>query len=67
MPLLQVIVVDEVYNGKEVSAMGDIARRGVSLVATAHSISLQMLVDNSVLNGLVGGRHEVIVGDAQAG
>ena len=64
--LPQVFVVDEVYNGKEVSAMGDIAHRGVSLVATAHSTSLQMLADNSTLNGLVGGKHEVIVGDVQA-
>lgn len=63
----QVIVVDEVYNSREVSAMADIARRGVSLVATAHGTSLQSLLDNPVLNALVGGKHEVIIGDMQAG
>ena len=65
--MLQVIVVDEVYNSKEVSAMADIARRGVSLIATAHGTSLQSLLENPILNGLVGGKHEVLVGDAQAG
>ena len=60
------IVVDKVYDKKEVSATADIARRGVSLVATAHSVSLQMLVHNPILNGLVGGKHEVIIGDAEA-
>lgn len=64
---VQVIVVDEVYNSREVAAMADIARRGVSLVATAHGTSLQSLVDNPILNALVGGKHEVIVGDQQAG
>lgn len=59
-------MVDEVYNGKEVAAMADIARRGVSLVATAHETSLQSLLDNPILNGLVGEKHEVTVGDAQA-
>ena len=64
---MQVIVVDEVYNSKEVAAMADIARRGVSLVATAHGTSLQSLLENPILNGLVGGKHKVTVGDAQAG
>ena len=64
---VQVIVVDEVYNSREVAAMADFARRGVSLVATAHGTSLQSLVDNPILNALVGGKHEVIVGDMQAG
>ena len=59
-------MVDEVYNGKEVAAMADIARRGVSLVATAHIVSLQMLLDNPILDKLIGGKHEVIIGDAQA-
>ena len=59
-------MVDEVYDKREISAMADIARRGVSLVATAHSVSLQMLVDNPILNGFVGGKHEVIIGDDEA-
>ena len=59
-------MVDEVHNGEEVAAMADISRRGVSLVATAHGTSLQSLLDNPILNGLVGGKHEVVVGDAQA-
>ena len=65
--MVQVIVVDEVYNSKEVAAMADIACRGVSLVATAHGTSLQSLLENPILNGLVSGKHEVLVGDAQAG
>lgn len=63
---MQVIAVDEVYSSKEVAAMADIARRGVSLIATAHGTSLQTLLDNPMLNGLLGGKHEVIVGDKQA-
>ncbi|KAL0028598.1 hypothetical protein WJX79_004385 [Trebouxia sp. C0005] len=62
----EVIVVDEVYNAKEVAAMADIARRGVAMVATVHGTSLQTLLDNRTLNNLLGGKHEVIVGDLQA-
>jgi len=61
-----VIVVDEVYNAKEVAAMADIARRGVAMVATVHGTSLQTLLDNRTLNNLLGGKHEVILGDHQA-
>ncbi len=53
------IVVDEVYNAKEVAAMADIARRGVAMVATVHGTSLQTLLDNNTLNNLLGGKHEV--------
>ncbi len=60
------IVVDEVYNAKEVAAMADIARRGVAMVATVHGTSLQTLLDNRTLNNLLGGKQEVIVGDQQA-
>lgn len=59
-------MVDEVCIKREVAAMADIARKGVSLIATAHSTSLQMLVDNPTLNGLVEGMHKV-VGNAEAG
>ena len=54
------------YNAREVAAMADIARRGVAMVATVHGTSLQTLLDNRTLNGLIGGKHEVIVGDRQA-
>ena len=47
--------------------MADIARRGMSLVATALGTSVESLLGNPVLNGLVGGKHEVIVGDRDAG
>ena len=60
------IVVDEVYNAREVAAMADIARRGVAMVATVHGTSLQALLDNKTLNNLLGGKHEVILGDHQA-
>ncbi|DBB17921.1 TPA: PFAM ATPase associated with various cellular activities (AAA) [Trebouxia sp. C0006] len=62
----EVIVVDEVYNAKEVAAMADIARCGVAMVATVHGTSLQTLLDNRTLNNLLGGKQEVIVGDQQA-
>ena len=60
------IVVDEVYNAKEVTAMADIARRGVAMVATVHGTTLQTLLENKTLNNLLGGKHEVVVGDHQA-
>ena len=37
---------------------------GCPWLATAHGTSLQSLLDNPILNGLVGRKHEVIVGDA---
>lgn len=62
----EVIVVDEVYNAKEVTAIADIARRGVAMVATVHGTTLQTLLENKTLNNLLGGKHEVVVGDHQA-
>ena len=62
----QVIVVDEVYDAREVAAMADIARKGVSMVATVHGTSLHTLLENRTLNGLIGGKHEVLVGDHEA-
>ena len=63
----QVIVVDEVGNAKEVAALRDIAERGVAVVATAHGTTLQQLLDNPTLNGLVGGKKQMVIGDFMAG
>ena len=59
-------MVDEVYDAREVAAMADIGCRGVSMVATVHGTSLHTLLENCTLNGLIGGKHEVLVGDHEA-
>lgn len=63
---MQVIVMDELGDGKDVAAAQTISQRGVSLVATAHAISLQSLIQNPALNPLLGVIRNVILGDAQA-
>lgn len=57
---------DEIGSAKEVAAMRDIAHRGVSMVASAHGTSLQHLLENPVLNSLVGSRHRMLIGDMAA-
>ena len=59
----QVIVVDEIGDSREVAAIKDIAQRGVVVVATAHGTSLRQLVENPVLNSLVGGKQRMAIGD----
>ena len=66
MPGTQVIVVDEIGSSEEVRAVKSIAQRGVMLVGTAHGVSLSSLIGNPELNTLVGGVHQVVVGDMQA-
>ena len=44
-------------------AARSICQRGVALVATAHAGSLAALLSNFELNALLGGVHEVILGD----
>jgi len=61
-----VVVVDEIGNFKEVAAVKDIAARGVKMVATVHGTTLQMLLDNPVLNALVGGKQKMVIGDMAA-
>ena len=63
---IQVIVVDEVGNAKEVAALKDIAERGVAVVATAHGTTLQRLLENPILNSLVGGKQKMVIGDLMA-
>ena len=63
---LQVIVVDEIGNAKEVAAIKDIASRGVTMVATVHGTSLQHLLENPVLSPLVGGKQRMVIGDFAA-
>ena len=62
----QVIVVDEIGNAKEVAAIKDIAQIGVVMVATVHGTTLQHLLDNPVLNPLVGGKQRMVIGDFAA-
>jgi stage III sporulation protein SpoIIIAA len=62
----QVIVIDEIGTAKEATAAKTISQRGVVLVGTAHGFSLESLLKNPDLNGLVGGVHPVVVGDRMA-
>lgn len=45
--------------------MRTICQRGVVVVGTAHATSLSALVQNPVLNPLLGGVHEVILSDRE--
>ena len=63
---MQVIIVDEIANFKEVAAVKDIAQRGVKMVATVHGTTLQHLLENPVLNTLVGGKQRMVIGDLAA-
>ena len=60
------IVVDEIGTAEEVRAVKSVAQRGVMMVGTAHGTSLSSLIGNPELNALVGGVHQVILGDAEA-
>ena len=62
----QVIVVDEIVDKKEVAALRDICERGVAVVATAHGTTLQQLLDNPILNSLVGSKQKMVIGDFMA-
>ena len=59
-------MVDEIGNAREVAAVKDIAQRGVAVVATAHGTNLQRLLENPVLNTLVGGKQKMVIGDFAA-
>ena len=63
---LQVIVVDEIGSTAEVAAVRGIAQRGIAMVGTAHGTDLSSLIANPDLNSLVGGIHQVPLGDVEA-
>lgn len=62
----EVIIVDEIGTSDEVRAARTISENGVKLIATAHGASLENLIRNATLNDLVGGTHEVTIGDDTA-
>ncbi|KAL3130130.1 R3H domain [Trebouxia sp. C0009 RCD-2024] len=62
----EVVVIDEIGNAKEVAAVKDIAQRGVKMVATVHGTTLQHMLENPVLNPLVGGKQKMVIGDLAA-
>ena len=51
----EVVVIDEIGSEAEAHAAATIAQRGVQLVATAHGQTLDNIVNNPTLQGLVGG------------
>ena len=58
--------IDKTGSAREVTGLKDIAERGVTVVATAHSTTLQRLLENPMLNSLVGGKQKMVVGDFAA-
>lgn len=63
---VQVVVVDEIGSPAEAAAVRGIAQRGVAMVGTAHGTDLSSLIANPDLNSLVGGIHQVTLGDTEA-
>lgn len=59
-------MVDAVSNAKEVDTIKDIAQRGVAVIAAACGTTLQHLLENPVLNSLIGGKQKMEVGDSVA-
>ena len=59
------IVCDEIGRLSEVLATKTVKERGVRCIGSAHG-NLRSLVENSELNGLIGGVQEVTLGDEQA-
>jgi stage III sporulation protein SpoIIIAA len=62
----EVVVIDEIGTEQEAAAARTIAERGVMLVATAHGITLQNLIQNPTLSDLVGGIQTVTLSDEEA-
>jgi hypothetical protein len=62
----QIIIIDEITTAKEAAAAKAISEKGVALVGTAHGSSLENLLRNPELNSLVGGVHQVTIGDMAA-
>lgn len=62
----EVIVVDEIGTLEKVAAARTIAERGIQLIGTAHGTTLQSILNNPVLNELLGGIATVTLGDEEA-
>lgn len=62
----EVIVIDEIGTKEEAEAARTIAERGVNLVATAHGISIENVIQNPTLSDLIGGIETVTLGDEEA-
>lgn len=62
----EVIVIDEIGAEAEAHAARTIAERGVQLIATAHGISMENILQNPTLSDLVGGIHAVTLSDDEA-
>ncbi|GAB4817298.1 hypothetical protein N2152v2_004344 [Parachlorella kessleri] len=62
----QAVIIDEIGSSKEAAAAKSIGQRGVVMVGTAHGVSLESLLKNPELNSLVGGLHQVVLGDEEA-
>ncbi len=62
----QVIVIDEIGTEAETMAARTIAERGVQLIATAHGNTLENILQNPTLAGLVGGVQPVTLSDEEA-
>ena len=61
-----VIIVDEISTNMESLACQTIARRGVTVIATAHGCTLKDIVNNPPILKLIGGVKTVTIGDDQA-
>ncbi|MCE2929009.1 MAG: AAA family ATPase [Candidatus Caenarcaniphilales bacterium] len=62
----EIIVIDEIGTKEEADAARTIAERGVSLIGTAHGISMENVIQNPLLSDLVGGIEVVTLGDEEA-
>lgn len=62
----EVIIVDEIGRQEEADAARTIAERGVQLIATAHGNTLENLIADPLLCGLVGGVQAVTLSDEEA-
>jgi stage III sporulation protein SpoIIIAA len=59
----EVIIVDELLDKDEVSAICSVAERGVQVIASVHGTTLENVINNKKLNELVGQVEAVTVGD----
>jgi stage III sporulation protein SpoIIIAA len=62
----ETIIIDEISTAQEAAACRTIAQRGVQLIATAHGRTLDDLIKNPPLMGLIGGVQTVCLSDSQA-
>ncbi|GMH34703.1 hypothetical protein BSKO_02564 [Bryopsis sp. KO-2023] len=62
----EVIIVDEIGRHQESQACLSVAQMGVQVIATAHGQTLENLMHNSPLSGVVGGIGTVIISDKAA-